>query len=79
MALQHLRHGLPELARAEAVDEPDLLAVGEGRVVEELVHALAGLLDGEADQVDFRGDGFRGKGDHAGGSLGAAPHRSASG
>ncbi len=56
MPLEHLRHGLAELALAEAVDEADLPAVGERGVVEQLVDALAGLLDGEADQLQLGGD-----------------------
>ena len=58
MALEHLRHGLPELAGAEAVDEADLPAVGERRVVEQLVDALLGLLDRHADQAHLGGDGL---------------------
>ena len=55
VALEELRDRLPELALAEAVDDPHLGAVADRGLVEELVHPGQRLVHGQADQVDLRG------------------------
>ena len=53
MVLQIGREPLAQLAGAVAVDDADLLLIGDERVVEELRDAIDGLIDRAADDVQL--------------------------
>jgi len=62
VAVEQPGHGAAQASLPEPVNEPELTPLGQGRVVEQLVHAGQGLVHREPHEVDLSGREVRAPG-----------------